>query len=149
MCLVRYPQISMGSMAATFGYNPSLPCLCSWSGNLVFLNFHSKSLVPTLAVGDLHPPLWLHKYLLRIITLNDANHWYSTSVVNKVDQSDYRKITIHLRKLVVQYNYYEMKWTTWIKISQLQPRDMTFWSCWRKLVFPEMSLAVCEWRQKT
>ena len=28
------------------------PCLYNWSGNQVFLNFHSKSLVPTLAIGD-------------------------------------------------------------------------------------------------
>ena len=26
--------------------------LCNWSDNQVFLNFHSKSLVPTLAIGD-------------------------------------------------------------------------------------------------
>ena len=29
------------------------PCLCNWSGNQVFLNFDSKSLVPTLlAIGN-------------------------------------------------------------------------------------------------
>ena len=26
------------------------------------------------------------------------------------------------------YNYYKMKKTTWIKLSQLQPRDVTFWT---------------------
>ena len=30
----------------------SAPCLCNWSGDQVFLNFHSKSLVPTPAIGD-------------------------------------------------------------------------------------------------
>ena len=30
----------------------SPPCLCNWSGSQVFLYFHSKSLVPTPAVGD-------------------------------------------------------------------------------------------------
>ena len=53
MCLIRYPQIPMETMAAIFGYlTPLPPCLCNWSGNQVFLNFHSKSLVPTLAIGD-------------------------------------------------------------------------------------------------
>ena len=30
----------------------SPPCLCNWSGNQVFLSFHSKSLVPTPTIGD-------------------------------------------------------------------------------------------------
>ena len=43
----------METMAAIFGYlTPLPPCLCNWSGNQVFLNFHSKSLVPTLAIGN-------------------------------------------------------------------------------------------------
>ena len=42
----------METMAAIFGYHPSPPCLCNRSGNQVFLNFHSKSLVPALAIGD-------------------------------------------------------------------------------------------------
>ena len=50
MGLIRYPQIPMGAMAAIFGYHH--PFLCNWSGNQVFLNFHSKSLVPTPAIGD-------------------------------------------------------------------------------------------------
>ena len=37
-------------MAAIFGYHPR--CLHKWSGNQVFLKFHSKSLVPTPAIGD-------------------------------------------------------------------------------------------------
>ena len=28
------------------------PCLCNWSGNQVFLSFHSNSLVPTPETGD-------------------------------------------------------------------------------------------------
>ena len=30
-------------------------------------------------------------------------------IVTKVDQSDYRKITIRSKKLVVKYNYHETK----------------------------------------
>ena len=45
-----------------------------------------------------------------VIALNDANHWSSTSVVNKVDQSDYSKISIHSRKSVVKLITGTTKW---------------------------------------
>ena len=122
------------------------PCLCNWSGNQVFLRFHSKSLVPTPAVRDnqkcspqadllynvfqicqmymafphrdrehrknvyffkfchnphpiwsmvklrklkcTHYNLWLLKYLLYVITLNDANHWYSTKLTIALQENN-------------------------------------------------------------
>ena len=56
MCLIRSPQIPMGTMAAIFGYHPPPPAPPAYAtgdcGNQVFLIFHSKSLVLTSAIGD-------------------------------------------------------------------------------------------------
>ena len=52
--------------------------------------------------------------------------YYNGSHLAKLDQSDDRKITIHLRKLVVNHNYHKKKSITGIKINQLQPTDETF-----------------------
>ena len=53
MCLIRYPQIPMGTMAAIFGYPPPPPAYATGDcGNQVFLICHSKSLVLTSTIGD-------------------------------------------------------------------------------------------------
>ena len=49
---IQYPQIPMGTaMTAIFGYHP-LAYVIGMIHNQVFLNFHSKSLVPTPAIGN-------------------------------------------------------------------------------------------------
>ena len=46
----KIPTDPYGNYGCLLWLSP--PCLCNWSGNQVFLNFHSKSLVPTPAIGD-------------------------------------------------------------------------------------------------
>ena len=57
MCLIRYPQIPMGTMAAIFGYHPPPPppaYATGDCGNQVFLIFQvpNRPLVLTSAIGD-------------------------------------------------------------------------------------------------
>ena len=61
--------------------------------------------------------------------------YYNRGHLNKVDQSDYRKITIHFRRklsIIIEINN-----ITCIEINQLQPTDGTFWAQWRKCMSPE------------
>ena len=61
--------------------------------------------------------------------------YYNRGHPNKVDQSDYRKITIHFRRklsIIIEINN-----ITCIEINQLQPTDGTFWAQWRKCMSPE------------
>ena len=69
-------------------------------------------------------------------------------LLDKVDQLDCTKIKNIQRKLVVNHNYYKTKQTTWIKIDQLQPTNVTFLTHWRKPVFHERSVRVTDGGEK-
>ena len=61
--------------------------------------------------------------------------YYNRGHLDKVDQLDGRKVTIHSENWLSNIYYYHMhetKSTTWIEINQLQPTDVTFWTRWRK-----------------
>ena len=59
----------------------------------------------------------VQKHLLLCSLLLQCGY-YNLGHLGKVDQSDYRKITLHSEKvLVVNHNYHETKSTTWIEIN--------------------------------
>ena len=51
-------------------------------------------------------------------------------------------VKLHVKSDAQKVNYHKTKSTTWIKIKQLQPTGVAFWTCWRKPMFHERSVRV-------
>ena len=94
---------------------------------------------------------WPVQKTLLICSLLLQCDYYNRGHLDKVDQSNYRKITMYSEKvswLVVNHNYHETKSTTWIEINQLQLTDVTFRTRWRNPVLPERSVWVNDGEDK-
>ena len=65
---------------------------------------------------------------------------------DKVDKSDYRKITIHSEKVIIFFK--QLPWNEINNMDCNQPKlhylqmPPTFWTCWNKPMFPERTIRV-------